>query len=101
MSEQEKIGEYQQRYVTALHAMQAGVAVEMNYNPAPTTPKHLRVGVNSAMVNDKALVEALVEKGVITMEDYWRHLAEAAEAEAQAYTDRLSDMMGGVKVTLI
>ncbi len=38
------------RWHDAAHAMQSGVAVEMNYRPEPTTPKHLRVEIIGAKV---------------------------------------------------
>ena len=41
------VEENRQRYTAALHGMQSGVAMKMNYDVAETTPKHLRVGVNS------------------------------------------------------
>ena len=50
----------QDRYVKAAHAMQSGVAVCMERGTAETTPKHLRVGVNSAMVNDAAIARLLI-----------------------------------------
>ena len=39
-----------QRYLDAAHAMQTGVAFTMHQDSSQTDPKHLRVGINSAMV---------------------------------------------------
>jgi hypothetical protein len=84
----------QKRYDAACHAMQTGVKWEMEYDllrgvePHATTPKHLRVGVNSALVSHGALVKLLVEKGVITEDEYVTSQADAMEAEVKLYEDR-------------
>lgn len=74
-----------QRYLDAAHGMQSGVAMKMNYDQDETTPKHLRVGVNSAMVEHSALAQLLVAKGVITWEEYYAALADGMEAERDLY----------------
>lgn len=88
-----------QRYEAALHAMQTGVQMEMNFNSRPTDPKHLRVGVNSAMVNDQAIANLLMAKGIITQEEYAEAVTVAMETEAARYEKHLSDHYG-TKVTL-
>lgn len=82
------------RYGLAMHAMQSGVAAKMNYDGAETSPKHLRVGVNSAMLEHAALVKLLVEKGVFTWEEYTAAQADAAEAEVKLYEEWLSERTG-------
>jgi hypothetical protein len=89
----------QERYETAAHAMQSGVAMEMNYNPKPTEAKHLRVGVNSALADSSALAELLISKGVITKDEYLEALAAGMEREAKTYQDRISGYFG-TNVTL-
>ena len=102
MTEAEQIADYQRRYAAALHAVQAGVALAMNYDPLSTTPKHLRVGVNSALVNQGALVKLLIAKGVITELEYVRELALMAEAEQARYEAEISAHYGGTtKVKLV
>jgi hypothetical protein len=81
----------QERYVNAMHAVQSGVASKMEFAPSETTPKSLRVGVNAAMVETATLQRLLVEKGVITWEEWWAALADQAEAEKAAYEDELND----------
>ena len=82
------------RYVAAAHAMQSGVAAEMGVNPAPTEPKHLRVGVNSALVDNAALATLLIEKGVITREEYVEAVTAEMEAEAKRYEEHLTELLG-------
>ncbi|GAY12061.1 hypothetical protein [Pseudonocardia sp. N23] len=77
------------RYHAAMHAMQSGVAAEMFRDPKPTEPKHLRVGVNSALLGSAAIGALLIEKGVITQDDYERAMADQAEREKAAYEERL------------
>lgn len=83
-----------QRYTAALHAMQSGVAAEMQHNPSPSNPKHLRVGVNSALVSSGALAQLLISKGVITETELYTALADAMEREVDSYEARLSSHHG-------
>lgn len=76
-----------QRYVAACHAMQSGVAFTMPSKE--TEPKHLRVGVNAAMCDTAAMARLLVDKGVITLEEYEKAIADEMEREVQRYQDRL------------
>lgn len=78
-----------ERYVDACHAMQSGIAMMMNYDSASTTPKHLRVGVNSAMVDSSALANLLISKGIITEEEYFKAIADGMEKEVQDYKLRI------------
>lgn len=88
-----------ERYLNAAHAMQSGVAVKMGLDPKETSPKHLRVGVNSAMVEHAALAQLLIKKGVITEEEYAEAVTLGMEAEAQRYVTDLEERLGS-KVTL-
>lgn len=75
------------RYEAAMHGVQTGVAFEMGMAPngGGTSPKHLRVGVNSTMVTDRALAELLIAKGVFSEEEYIEAVANAAEQELARY----------------
>jgi len=86
--------EYKRRYLAAAHAMQWGVAMNMNYETGETTPKHLRVGINSSMVQTSALVSLLIKKGIITEEEWWLELAEFMEAEAASYQKMIQRHVG-------
>lgn len=87
-------GDDMKRYEVASHAMQTGVATEMEHNTKPTEPKHLRVGVNSAMVNQAALARLMIDKGIITADEYHAALADQMEAEVASYEDMLSARLG-------
>jgi hypothetical protein len=90
MSEEED----QVRYKAAMHAVQTGVAYKMQYDPGETSPKHLRTGVNSAMVETSALVQLLVDKGIITDGEWYKTLADFAERERDTYQRELSEHFG-------
>lgn len=90
----------EQRYAAAAHAMQAGVAMEMNYTPKPTEPKHLRVGVNAAQISVGAIASLLVAKGVFTLDEYQAAAADEMEREAETYRARISEHFGGANITL-
>jgi len=100
MTDDEKINEAHARYLAALHAMQSGVAMQLDLGASTnTTHKHLRVGINAAMSDHAALCYLLIEKGVITKLEYFRHMAKFMEQEKAAYEKELSEMLGK-KVTL-
>lgn len=86
-------------YLEAAHAMQAGVAMKMNHDPEDTSPKHLRVGVNSAMVDTAAIVRLLVEKKIFSMEEFETTITDQMNKEAEMYEKELSERLG-TKVTL-
>ena len=88
------------RYKAAAHAMQTGVAFTMDSNPSETSPKHLRVGVNSAMVEHGALVHLLMQKGIITEVEYLESLADFMEKERDSYVKMLKDR-GYDNITLV
>jgi hypothetical protein len=83
-----------QRYLDAAHAMQSGVAMMMKYDPDEASPKHLRVGVNSAMVESAVLARLLIEKGILTEDEFSERLATQMAVEADLYEQRLSELLG-------
>ena len=83
------------RYRAAMHAVQSGVAAKMQLpsggsEEGETSPKHLRVGVNSSMVSVSALARLLISKDLITLEEYWAMMATVAEEEKANYEAFLS-----------
>jgi hypothetical protein len=96
----ESIEQARQRYHAAAHGMQSGVAAKMNVDPAETTPKHLRVGVNSAMVDTSAMATLLIAKGVITEQEYVAAVADAMEREKALYEQWAREHFGNPGVTL-
>ena len=57
-------------YEQALHGVQSGVAYEHSKGSPDGSPKHLRVGINSAHVNNAAIARLLIDKNIITMDEY-------------------------------
>jgi hypothetical protein len=93
--------ELAERYHQACHAMQSGVAMEMERGSTDTMPKHLRVGLNSALCEHAALVRLLLEKNLITDEEYELALIAEMEREVARYEERLSTLMGGAPIKLM
>lgn len=83
-----------ERHAAAAHAMQTGVAYTMEKEPNETKPKHLRVGVNVALCDQSALVKLLVAKGILTMDEYEKAIADEMEAEVKRYEKRLAELFG-------
>jgi hypothetical protein len=79
---------------TLAHAMQSGVAQTLHLDPSSGTPKHLRVGVNMALVEVAALAGLLIEKGVFTREEYDAALIKGLRQEVNSYEESLSRAMG-------
>lgn len=96
----ESVDEIKREYEALCHAMQSGVAAVMNYDVQPTTPKHLRVGVNSALVDSGALAKLLMAKGVISELEYYTALRAGMRAEVENYKTYLAARMGGAKIDL-
>ncbi len=97
--ERTEMQQAQDRYLTAMHAMQSGVSVKQGLSPSETEPKHLRVGVNSTMMQQSALVGLLINKGIITELEWFTALADGAENEVKLYEQEISKITGGT-VTL-
>jgi hypothetical protein len=89
----------QRRYLAAAHAVQSGVAMELNDDPVSGTPKHLRTGLNMAMIEHGALVRVLIAKGLFTEAEYFAELVAGVEDEQRQYEARLS-ARHGTKITL-
>lgn len=93
MTDQERIAQLTAEYRQLVHAMQSGVATEMHHS-SDTEPKHLRVGVNSSLVNSSALGELLIRKGLITELEYVQAIRDGMKAEVERYEQRLSEHYG-------
>lgn len=96
-----KVKELMKRYTELAHAVQSGVKWEIELDPlnAAYTSKHLRTGVNLALVDSGALGYLLVKKGLITEEELWTALVDGMQQEVQKYESRLSTLTGKI-VTL-
>jgi predicted transcriptional regulator len=92
-----KINDLKNEYIQLLHAMQSGVASMMVFeDDVATKPKHLRVGVNSALVDTSSIVELLIKKGVFTEEEWYEKLVEMTKKEVKQYESLLSKKHGKV-----
>lgn len=87
------------RWKAAAHGMQTGVAFDHEKGSDDGTPKHLRVGINSAMADHAGLVKLLISKGVITEEEYLEAIADSMEEERDRYEQHL-ELKHGAKVKL-
>ena len=102
MTDNDLIRAFADRYKAAAHGMQSGVALQRQKeiergipeDERETGPKHLRVGVNSAMADHGALVELLISKNVLTREEYFEAITNAMERERASYEEALSKALG-------
>ena len=99
MSDEEKLEQLKQEYMRLCHAMQSGVAT-LPDDPG-MQPKHLRVGVNSAMVETGTIVQLLIGKGIFTEVEFFETVNKMMAQEVEAYKKRIEEKFGGkVKVNL-
>lgn len=82
-----------------LHAMQSGV--EYRRNKRDQEPKHLRVGINSALIDSGAVMQVLIDKGILTAEELLAARVKLLEDEVEAYRKEISDELGGAEVNLL
>lgn len=88
---------FNEKYPALVHAMQSGVAFDISSggeSKAGADAKHLRVGVNVAIVESSALWRLLCDKGIITTEEMEAALIAAHEAEVARYEERLKERYG-------
>lgn len=86
-------------YMALQHAMQTGVGYTMELNQqakreGETSPKHLRVGVNTALNDTGALAALLTRKGVISIEEYDQLCTSMMRDLVEDYERRLSHYFG-------
>lgn len=85
------------RYDAAVHSYQSAIAYQIEHlglNGAGADPKHLRVGVNSAMADHGAITKLLIEKGVFTEAEYFEAVVFMAEQEASLLTTLTRSKLG-------
>lgn len=94
------VDEVKQDYLDQVHRMQTGVAYKMERDPSETLPKHLRVGINSAMSDHAGLAGLLIKKGIISEDEYVRAVADQMKVEADSYEKDIQKLYGGENIKL-
>lgn len=83
-------------YEAAGHAVQSAIAFKMEKEPeGATTPKHLRVGIDMSKSDMLGLVMLLMNKGVITEDEYEEYVRVAANEELAMHEDDINKRYGG------
>ena len=82
-----------ENYQRLAHAMQSGVATDQNTGSRCGEPKHLRVGINSAMSDAGGLVKLLIAKGLFTEDEYLDAITESMQNEVDRYEKLLSERL--------
>lgn len=81
----EELDKLKARYYALAHAVQSGVGLRIQTDLKHANPKHLRTGLNMAMCEHGALMQVLLEKGVVTEEEYYTAVMEMLEKEIESY----------------
>lgn len=86
-------------YGQALHAVQTAVMHRigtfkptLGHSEHDASPKHLRVGVNSAMASHGALAFLLLKKGLFTQEEYAEEVRLAMNDELAQYEEEFPNI---------
>lgn len=104
-----KLRTAEERYQKALRAMHRAVLYSVVHGTAAAggstqpaiadsheaSPKHLLIGVNSALIDGAAIVALLVRKGVFSQVEFVEELAAQAEAEVARYHRRYPALAAG------
>lgn len=86
--------EFAARNTALRHAIQTGAMYEAEQNPIVMEYKHNRVAIDAQQAEYAALIMLLVNKGVITWEEYYEVSIAALTAEVVRYEQRLTRMFG-------
>jgi hypothetical protein len=91
--------EQDRRIIALSHAVQSGVKFDHETGGDGGDAKHLRTGVNIALSETAALGKLMVDKGLITADEYADAIIATLEREVASYEAMLSKRLG-TKVTL-
>lgn len=86
---QRTLEENEEEYHVNMHAIQSCIALGMN-RPEETgygDLKHMQVGIVSLFVNDHAMMELLIKKGITTREEYVAQLVLSTRQELNRLTE--------------
>lgn len=86
-----------EEYLSLAHALQSGVAMDISgvgEDNSAASPKHLRVGVNMALVEIAALWQLMMDKGILTEEELRRSSINQLRIEVERYERLLSERTG-------
>jgi hypothetical protein len=93
------VEEFQAEHARLQHAVQSGIAIELERGSQCATPKHLRVGLCTALADHGSLCRLLVSKGLITEQELHEALIEGMTDEVKLAEARLSAEFG-ITITL-
>lgn len=88
-----RMNELCHRMQTAIGALQS-YAKQNRIRFRETEPKHLRVGVNNALIEVSAMARLLVSKGIITAEEHFDSIIQMLNFEVDSYDIRVKETLG-------
>jgi hypothetical protein len=94
--------ELQRRYFSAAHSIQSAIAFLIGRDELEgvqpdsrsTSPKHMRVGIDMTKAEMGGLVALLIEKGVITLDEYEEAITRGLEREQKRYAATARERIG-------
>lgn len=84
-----------ERYSRAMAALKTGIEMESRYDPALISNHQLRLAFTVLSAESCALVSLLIAKGLFTMEEYTKAVADSMVSEVRRSEIRLGPHIGG------
>ena len=89
---------HKERYMKAAHRVQTAIGFMPDH--PNQTHKGMRTGIDLSKSDMMGLATLLIDKGIITLEEYEEAIANSAEKEADDYEKELSSRMSAPVKTL-
>ena len=87
-------------YEEAAHGVQSAIKYRMEHSLTPATePKHLRTGIDMSKADQLGLTQLLIDKGIITSDEYCEYMRLAANQELHMHEEQIRTLTGlkGIK----
>jgi len=79
-------------YEEAAHGVQTAIAYDIGEGRKTTEPKHMRVGIDMSKADMLGLAVLLMEKGIITSEEYIEAMRLSANEEVAMREEEVKDL---------
>ncbi len=79
-------------YEEAAHGVQTAIAFDIGQGRKATEPKHMRVGIDLSKADMLGLAVLLIDKGIITSEEYIEAVRLSANEEVAMREEEVRDL---------
>jgi len=79
-------------YEEAAHGVQTAIAFDIGQGRKTTEPKHMRVGIDLSKADMLGLAVLLIDKGIITPDEYTEAMRLSANEELEMREEEVKDL---------